>query len=210
MALAKESRQYLKGPTLRKILKILENDGIVLNIRGKKNVKHYVGRNIIKQQKDEDSKRGGGQYSAYKRTSNVQDLLDVLSNPVALQIIHRAFTSSNYLDILLRKYFKLLFENLTYILSKDDEKTQTLPKAFHMTMPIRTDDSDLAISDLHRVVPYIKKFDRKTLDRLGDEFANNLMEQVSILNTIYLIFSFAVKQSPRTEHRFRLTESISD
>jgi hypothetical protein len=189
MAIAKDSKPFLKGPTLRKILKILEDDGIVRHISGKKNVMHDVGRNIIKQQRSED-KRGGGQYSAYKRETNVQDLLDVLSNPVALQIIHRAFKSSSYLDVLLRKYFKLLFENLTYILCKGDE--ETILKAFDTTRPIRTDDSNLNISDLHRLVPYMKNFDRKILDRLGDKFANKLMEEDKTLNTLYLLFSFAM------------------
>src|SRR5215469_2752267 len=51
MVLASESSQYLKGPALRKILKILEGTGIVLNIRGKKNVKHNIGKDLMKQKK---------------------------------------------------------------------------------------------------------------------------------------------------------------
>jgi hypothetical protein len=189
MTLAKESRQYLKGPALRKILKILEDDGIVLNIRGKKNVKHHVG---IKQRKGEDSKRLGGQYSAYKRTPNVQDLLDVLSNPVARQILHDKFKSSNYLGVRVRNYFKLLVENLLYILSKSDERTQTLlQNGFNAAGSLRPNDPNL-IQRMHWLVSHLKNVDRKRLEMWSDELANGMMEDKNILKTLYLIFAFAM------------------
>jgi hypothetical protein len=191
MALEKESYHYLKGPALRKVLKILEGEGIFFNIRGKKR----VGRNLIKQRKDDGQAesaleqrqpRGGGQYSVYTLTPNVKDLLDVLSNPVAVQIVHSTLKSTT----LLTKFFKLLFENLTYPLRKGDEKAQaSWLKTFCATKPLRMDDSDLNTSSLQRYVTYLKNADRKTLDRWGDQFANNLMKEDNVLDTLYLLFS---------------------
>lgn len=107
MVLAKESSQYLKGPALRKVLNVLEDKGIVFNIRGKEKVEDVVGGNLNKQQKggEYSSSKREGQYSLYSITNDVQKLLDVMSNPVAIQIIHHALKNSGLLTKVFEKAF---------------------------------------------------------------------------------------------------------
>ena len=185
MAFAKDADEYLQGPALSRILSKLKEEGILLNIKGKKHIKHNIGGILVKEHKGGEygSSKRVGQYSVYKLTSDVEELLNVLSNPVALQIIHSRLKSSGFL----RKFLKLLFVNLTYLLSKDDEKTQTsFLNGFYMTRPLRMDDSSLNKSDLQRYVTYFKSIDKKQLDRLAEEFANNMMED-NLSNNLYLL-----------------------
>ena len=114
MVLAKESSQYLKGPALRKVLNVLEDKGIVFNIRGKENVEDVVGRNFNKQQKggEYNSSKHEGQYSLYSITNDVQKLLDVMSNPVAIQIIHHALKNSGLLTMVFEKAFLAILHML--------------------------------------------------------------------------------------------------
>jgi hypothetical protein len=192
MALAKESSQYLKGPALRKILKILEGEGILLNISGRKNVKHNAG-NLVKQRKggggDYKSSKHQGQYSAYKVTTDVQDLLEIMSNPPAIQIIHSTLKSSG----LLNKVFEKLFFVIVHIfnLSKDDETTQNsilrsmLPLGPHHGM----DDSKINNLGLQGFATILSSVNDETLlQYLASKFADALIED-PLSNTLYLVFS---------------------
>jgi hypothetical protein len=188
--LANESSQYLEGPALRKILKILEDAGIVLNIRGKKDVKHNIGRNLKKQKKGGDSKSSnrGGQYSVYKLTSNVQDLLNVLSNPAAIQIIHRTLKDSG----LLNKVFEKLFFVLAHLFTTcNTEKTaENSLLSFLPVMPdTGRDESEIKNLSVQPIATIFSKINDKTLLQYpATQFANAITAD-SMLNTLYVLLA---------------------
>ena len=183
-AFAKDSKRFLQIPVLSRILKESKSEKILLNTIGKEKIKDDIGNLPIKEHKR--SKRGG-RYSAYKITPDVQNWLDVLGNPVALETIHNSLKSS----ALLTKFLKLIFKNLTYILSTHDEKTQkSIMQGFDTTRPLRPVDSNINYSDLQEIRTMMGKVGKKEIECLASEFANHMMKENNLLKLLYLLLAF--------------------
>lgn len=187
--LAEESTQYLKGPALRKILKLLEGEGILFNTKGKENIKHDLGRNFNKQQKGAyySSAKREGRYSHYKVTNDVQKLLDVMSNPTAIQIIHSTLKNSGLLTKVLEKFFFVSVHLFTICNnSKTAENSlfsflSVLPEA--RASPLYSEIKNSGIQPIGTIFNSIN--DKTLLQPLASQFANAISED-SILNTLYI------------------------
>lgn len=189
MKLANEGKRYLKGPALRKILKILVNEGLLFNIRGKRNIKQNARYAIHRERKGGEyanSKREGN-LSMYGTTPNAQFILKTLSSPGITQIITSRLQKSN----LMNRFFELIFLGITHALRNGDKHTKRLVlKGFGITKT-RSDGLgglDLNDSDLQHIMDALNNLDENKLKEIAKQFAQN-MTDASLLEIVYELFA---------------------
>jgi hypothetical protein len=117
--LAEESSTYLRSWEMTDALQRLVDEGILLNIRGKDEIKRQVPSSLSRMQKGggyENSKREG-YYSVYKITHNLVALSKVISNPQARQVIHNKLRDSGVLE----KFYHFMGLAIMHALMKGNE-----------------------------------------------------------------------------------------
>lgn len=189
MKLANEEKRYLKGPALRKILKILVDEGLLFNKRGKRNIRQYARYAIPKERKGGEytnSKREGN-LSMYGTTPNAQLILKTLSYPGITQIITNRLQKSN----LINSFFELVFLGITHAMRNGDKHTKRLLlKGLDITK-IRSDGSggsDLNDSELQQIMDALNNLDENKLKEIAKQFAQN-MTDASLLEIVYELFA---------------------
>lgn len=187
MKFANEGKQYLKGPALRKILNILVNQGLLFNLRGKRNIKQKARYAIHKEHKGGEytnSKREGN-YSMYETTPNAQLILKTLSYPGTTQVIASKLQK---LD-LINKFFELLILGIMHAVRNDDKHTKKLLlKGFEATKALSSDSPNLNNSDLQQFIDISNRLDENKLKEIAKQIAQN-MTDASLLKIVYQLFA---------------------
>lgn len=117
--LAKESSTYLRSWEMTEALQRLEDEGILLNIRGKNKIKKQVSSALPRMRKGdgyENSKREG-YYSVYKITHDLAALNKVVSSPQARQVIHNKLRDYGILE----KFYHFMGLAIIHALMKGNE-----------------------------------------------------------------------------------------
>jgi hypothetical protein len=187
MKFANEGRRYLKGSALRKILKILVNQGLLFNLRGKRDIKQKARYAIHKERKGGEytnSKREGN-YSMYETTPNAQLILKTLSYPGTTQII----TSRLQKLDLINKFFELLILGIMHAVRNSDKHTKNLLlNGLEATNAMRSDSPNLNDSDLQQFIDISNKLDENKLKEIAKQIAQN-MTDASLLEIVYQLFA---------------------
>ena len=117
--LAKESSAYLRSWEMTEALQRLEDEGILLNIRGKDKIKKQVPSALPQMQKGEgyESSRREGYYSVYKISHDLATLNKVISNPKAILVIHNQLKGFGVLE----KFYHFMGLAVLHALMKGNE-----------------------------------------------------------------------------------------
>jgi hypothetical protein len=122
--LAQQSETYLKPSALSKLLKDLEERGVLDNIRGKKKVKQQI---LHMNRRSKYLEKPQGYHSYYKTTDEVEKYKQVLSDPLALEYINERLKNSG----LLRPACLYVGKSAIHAIRYGNERTE---KFLRMTM----------------------------------------------------------------------------
>jgi hypothetical protein len=128
--------RYLHPRDMTKVLKGLENEGIFLNITGKKEIRHlqhrlpHPGR---KSSSDEDHNDLGGKPFGYKVTEEFAKLKKAMEKPQVLDLLHKKLIKTGL------AYRLLKFNNLAFLHATKMDQT-ILPKIIRWGAAFTQDD----------------------------------------------------------------------
>lgn len=165
---AKQCETYLTSHDMSKALGELTDEGLLLNIRGKENIKKYAPQVLSKQTKgapyDDNYSKPEGYYSIYKISDNLMTLRRVISNPYALEFIYNKLKKYG----ILQKYYDFMVSALIYTLIESDEER------FYQFITIAVQPN----FDNQRIHPSKWKEIKQYLSSLKEEELNSLMKEM--------------------------------
>jgi hypothetical protein len=116
------NKRYLKPSTMSKALKTLQQEGLLLNIRGKREAKHIRSLRGKRKSKEYSTFARGGYISYHELSLDVDRLKKVMSKPKAVEVIHNSLKKSGWLH----KYLKLLIKDSFYIVRNSKEQDNSM------------------------------------------------------------------------------------
>jgi hypothetical protein len=144
LCLKKRQSTYLKSWAATEAFQDLVNEGLLLNISGKKNTKKIAPPQKLKKDRGYSDNKREGLHSAYMITGDFATLDKVISKSEALKIIHRKLIKYGRLE----EFF--LFYGLAsiYAMMKSDDKK--VYKFFNVAAQTFLDNSPLVQAALSR------------------------------------------------------------
>jgi hypothetical protein len=194
--LARESRPYLKSWEMTEVSQKLSEEGLFMNIRGKKGIKQHAPHALPRLRKwagYEMSKRKG-YYSVYKITEDLTTLNKVISNPKVMQHIYTKLKDYG----MLKKFY--LFNGLAvmYALRDGDENMFRLatvgaqqilknnPKAQAALEKTGLDNKKIQHSAWGQIRNYLLSLSEEKLGKLVEEMVDYLIKN-PIDRSIFLL-----------------------
>lgn len=168
--LSEESQHYLNSPNLSKVLKLFENAGLLLNIRGKQNIKQQAPKSLPRKQKTGEPRREGS-YSLYKTSNKVEDYKKILSNPHAVELINKTLMESK--PDLLEKAYYTMFMNSFHTVKKGNER---MDKLFTRSIPTSVASETINTSNWNTFIEYLLSLDKTQLEELAKELTYRLLK----------------------------------
>jgi hypothetical protein len=176
--LSEESQHYLNSPDLSKVLKLLENAGLLVNIRGKQNIKQQSPKSIPRKQKTES--RREGYHSIYKISNKVEDYKKILSNPEAIILINKTLKESG----LLEKAYRNMFINIFHAITTANERME---KLFTQSIPTSVGYGTISTSDWKLLTEYLLSCNKTQLEELAKELTGHLLKNPK--SPLFLVLS---------------------
>jgi hypothetical protein len=124
-------RRYIDSSDMTKILRTLEAAGIYINIKGKKEIRHIVGKKLLRgkpKAADKTYDDFGGKPSAYKTTELVEKLKITMSKPETCRRLRTTLVDSG----IIYSYLKFILEALYHAAKVD---ATVVKKLFRLYMP---------------------------------------------------------------------------
>lgn len=120
LKLAEDSSTYLKQWEVQEALQYLIDEGLLLNIKGKKKIKKVSPQLFPRLPKGRGLKneKREGYYSVYRITDDVATLNQIMSNHKALKIIYTKLKGYGVLD----KFYYFMCSALMHVLMEEKEK----------------------------------------------------------------------------------------
>jgi hypothetical protein len=115
-----ESKIYLKSYDMSEVLQELVDEGLFLNIRGKKKIRKLAPEALPKRSKGGEYKdsKPEGYYSFYRITDDLETLKKVISNPEAIALVYNKLKKHG----VLQKYYEFIVLAFIYTLIEGDER----------------------------------------------------------------------------------------
>ena len=194
--LARESLSYLKSWEMTEVFQDLTDEGLFMNVRGKKDIKQHIPHALPRLRKGEGyeiSKRKG-RYSVYKITRDLTTLNKVISNPKAMQHIYnklkdygmlKKFYFFNGLAVMYalrdgdEDMFQLATVGAQQILNNNPEAQAALDKAGF-------DNKQIQHSAWEQIRNYLLSLKEEELEKLVEEMVDYLIEN-PIDRSIFLL-----------------------
>jgi hypothetical protein len=145
--LKKRQSTYLKSWAATEAFQDLMNEGLLSNIRGKRNIKK-IGPQKLKKGRGYTNNEREGLYSAYMITDDLGTLNKVISNREALKIIHQKLIKYGRLEEFF--YFIGLATVYAVVKSNDKKSNEKMNKFFNVAAQAFLDNSPLVQSALSR------------------------------------------------------------
>lgn len=174
-----ESEAYLNSPALSKILRRLNEEKMLDNIKGKDDVKRLIPR-VIRRKKFSKDPKPQGYFSFHKVTDEVEKYQRILSNPLALKHITDRLKNFG----LLERAYTIIARNYNYAMMNSDERTE---KFFRMGINAAAPNLNQTDSDWEAVKDHLRSLDENQLNTLINEFVHEVSNNPS--GYLFLILS---------------------
>jgi hypothetical protein len=162
---AEESKTYLKSYDMSEVLQELVDEGLFLNIRGKKKIRNLAPQVLPKQNKGAEYKdsKPEGYYSYYRITDDLETLKRVISNPEATAFIYNNLKKYG----ILQKYFEFMVLAFIYtLIESDDERFYQFAT---IAIQANIDNKRIHPSEWRKIKQYIVSLKEEELQDLAKQ-----------------------------------------
>lgn len=154
--------------TISKILKEMERDGVIQNIKTKKEIKNHGYSPDFKNKRSDE----GGYPSIYIRSPTIQDYKKILNNSNAMHEINQLVKEYGMLD----QFYNLLCKSfLESMISNPDQLRKSL-ELMNKNMGSPLDNTQANFSNWYSMIEGAKLLSKNEIKHLSTNFVNNIID----------------------------------
>jgi hypothetical protein len=179
---AEECETYLKSHDMSMVLQELKDEGLFLNIRGKKKIRAIAPHVFPRQTKRagyNDSKHEG-YYSIYRISHDLETLKKVISNPEAVKFVYNKLKKYG----VLQKYYEFMVSSFMYTLIESDE--ERFYQFATIAVQANLDNKQIPPSEWKEIKKYLGSLKEEELQGLVKEMVAHQLENPVNHNVLLL------------------------